>query len=118
MKKTHRRQFYLDCFEQLLEFSAVFAVSDYYAIDLIHFLNEQNISVPGHISVAGFDDTPMCTQISPTLTSVRQDVALRARIALDALHALKENRETETGIMLPVTLIKRDSTGPKHHADS
>lgn len=117
MKKTLRQQFYLDCFDRLLEFSAVFAVSDYYAIDLIHFLSGHNISVPGHISVAGFDDTPMCTLISPTLTSVRQDVALRARIALDALHALKENLEMETEIMLPVTLIQRDSTGPNPAAD-
>lgn len=110
MKKTLRRTFYQNHLEYLCRFSAVFAVSDYYAIDLIHFLHEHGISVPDDISVAGFDDTPMCTLISPALTSVRQDLALRARIALDALYRLKENKETETTAMLPVTLIKREST--------
>lgn len=110
MKKTLRRQFYLEHLNDLRSFSAVFAVSDYYALDLMHFLKEQGIAVPDDISIAGFDDTPLCTLVSPTLTSVRQDVALRARIALDALHALKEKQDVETGIMLPVTLIERDST--------
>lgn len=110
MKKASRRVFYLEHLDLLRSFSAVFAVSDYYAIDLIRFLTEQGISVPGEIAVAGFDDTPLCTQISPTLTSVRQDVALRARIALKALRDLKEMKETKTEIMLPVTLVKREST--------
>ncbi len=110
MKKTLRRQFYLKHLNALRSYSAVFAVSDYYALDLMHFLKEQGISVPGDISVAGFDDTPLCTLVSPTLTSVRQDVSLRARIALDALHALKKKQNVEPGIMLPVTLIERDST--------
>jgi LacI family transcriptional regulator len=110
MKKTLRRQFYLEHLNALRSYSAVFAVSDYYALDLMHFLKEQGISVPGDISVAGFDDTPLCTLVSPTLTSVKQDVSLRARIALDALHALKKKQNVEPGIMLPVTLIERDST--------
>ena len=69
-------------------------------------LYEQGISVPGDISVAGFNDTSMCTLFSPSLISVRQDVALRARIALDALHRLNENKEMETTTMLPFTLVK------------
>ena len=90
--------------------SAVFAVSDYYAIDLIHFLTENGFSVPEDIAVAGFDDIPMCEMISPTLTTVRQDGALRARIALQKLRELKENREVDTTILLPVTLVERGST--------
>ncbi|MCI9430733.1 MAG: LacI family transcriptional regulator [Lachnospiraceae bacterium] len=69
-------------------------------------LYEQGISVPSDISVAGFNDTSMCTLFSPSLISVRQDVALRARIALDALHRLNENKEMETTTMLPFTLVK------------
>ncbi len=110
MKKTQRMAFYREHLTLLRSFTAVFAVSDYYAFDLIHFLTQQGISVPGDMAVAGFDDTPMCTLVSPTLTSVRQDVALRARIALDALRALHEKKERETEIMLPVTLVKREST--------
>ena len=38
MKKTLRRQFYLEHLNALRSYSAVFAVSDYYALDLMHFL--------------------------------------------------------------------------------
>ena len=89
----------------------MFAVSDYYAIDLIRFLNENGFAVPNDISVAGFDDIPMCEMISPALTTVRQDGALRAKIAIEKLHELKENRDTETTITLPVQLVERESTG-------
>ena len=51
--------------------TAVFAVSDYYAMDLICFLQEQGIKVPEQISVAGFDDIPMCRMFCPTLTTVK-----------------------------------------------
>lgn len=76
----------------------------------MHFLQENGISVPDEISVAGFDDTPMCTLVSPTLTSVKQDMSLRAKIAVEKLRELKERKEAETTIMLPVTLIERKST--------
>ena len=110
MQKVRRRQFYLENLARLRSVTAVFAVSDYYAIDLIHFLLTQGIAVPGDIAVAGFDDTPMCEMVSPTLTSVRQDLSLRAKIALEKLQALKAHRETEATRMLPVRLIERAST--------
>ncbi|MBO5160423.1 MAG: LacI family DNA-binding transcriptional regulator [Lachnospiraceae bacterium] len=110
MLKEERWEFYHREVEQFRKVSAIFVVSDYYAIDLIHFLNEQGIRVPEDISVAGFDDIPMCEMISPTLTTVKQDCALRAKIALQKLREMKENLISETEIMLPVTLVKRAST--------
>lgn len=111
MQKSDRKKFYLEHLEQIRRYSAIFVVSDYYAVELMAFLEEQGVSVPGEISVAGFDDTPICSLVSPTLTSVRQDVALRAKIALEKLGELKEKKEIETTIMLPVKLVERGSTG-------
>ena len=110
MAKEARKKFYLEQFGYIKEHTAIFAVSDYYAIDMMHFLHEQGVRVPTDVSVIGFDDTPMCTQVVPTLTSVRQDVALRAKIAIEKLRELKEKTETETEVMLPVELIVREST--------
>lgn len=110
MKKEMRRDFYRNKLEKLRSYSAVFAVSDYYAVDLMHFLQEQGILVPKDISIAGFDDTPMCGMVSPALTSVRQDVPLRAKIAVETLQKLRNKEETETTVVLPVTLVKRAST--------
>lgn len=110
MRETERWRFYGEHLPLLRSVSAVFAVSDYYAIDLIHFLNEQGICVPGDISVAGFDDTPMCRMVSPALTSVKQDLTRRAEIAIRKLRELKEKKQTDTTIVLPVHLVERGST--------
>ena len=111
MQKQEREDYYFKNLDRLRSYSAIFAVSDFYAVEMIHFLTKQGISVPGDISVAGFDDTPMCNLVSPTLTSVKQDVAIRAEIAVQKLRELKEKKEIETTVMLPVTLIERESTG-------
>ncbi len=110
MHKQERMAFYEEHLEQLRQFSAVFAVSDFYAVELIHFLQERGILVPRDISVAGFDDTPMCRMVFPALTSVRQDVALRARISMEQLRALRTGEETVNAVTLPVELVIRDST--------
>lgn len=105
-----------DCYHRELDLlrsvSAIFAVSDAYAVDLIHFLHQQGIRVPEEISIAGFDDIPLCQQIHPALTTVRQDGALRAKLALESLLALRREESVQTSLCLPVTLVQRDSTAP------
>ena len=110
MRKTERRQLYLEQIKRFRRVSAVFAVSDYYAIDLMQFLGENGICVPGDLAVAGFDGTPMSELVFPSLTTVRQDSGLRAKTALQKLRQLQEHQETQTTVTLPVTLVERDST--------
>ena len=110
MEKNARMHFYKEHLEQIKNVTAIFAVSDYYAIDMIRFLNEQEINVPRDISVAGFDDIPMCSLLHPTLTTIKQDGSLRAKLAIDNLLALKDNKDINTEIKLPVTLVARNST--------
>lgn len=62
------------------------------------------------ISIAGFDDSPICEQVMPSLTSVRQDGRERARTALFMLKALKQGEQVEHQKELSVTLVKRNST--------
>lgn len=114
MRKEERWQFYQQHFDSIKKVSAVFAVSDYYAIDMMCFLNEQGISVPEDISVAGFDDIPMCQMVSPTLTTVKQDSALRAKLAIEKLRELKEQKDIDEEITLPVSLVVRKSTKEFH----
>lgn len=110
MRKQERWEFYREHLEDFRKVTAVFAVSDYYAMDLISFLHSQGIRVPEDISVGGFDDTPMCSLFCPTLTAIQQSGEERARIAIDSLQALKTGREVEHQIMLPVKLVVRNST--------
>lgn len=52
---------------------------------------------------------PMCEMIFPSLTTVKQDGAKRAQIAIEKLRNLRENKEQDTTVMLPVTLVERAS---------
>ena len=80
------------------------------AVKLMNFLREQGITVPDDISVAGFDDIPLCSMVSPGLTTVKQDGALRAHLAMEKLLELKEKKSTEPELRLPVSLVVRGST--------
>ena len=110
MHKAERREQYQRQIGRFRHVSAVFAVSDYYAVDLMQFLGENGICVPENIAVAGFDGTLMSELVFPALSTVRQDSGLRAKIAMEKLRDLQEGRETSASVMLPVTLIERDST--------
>ena len=81
------------------------------AVDLIYFLARHGIRVPEDVEVAGFDDSPICTQIYPSLTSVRQNPERRAKIALEKLRKLRNGNNEGENIILPVELIIRGSTG-------
>ena len=76
----------------------------------MQFLGEQGIRVPEEVSVVGFDDTPMCQLITPPLSSVSQNLARRAELAVQKLRELKEKKLEETSVTLPVTLVLRGST--------
>lgn len=110
MPQHERRLFYQNKLEKLKSYTAIFAASDYYAVELMFFLLEQNVRVPEDVSIAGFDDNPICRQVLPALTSVKQDNALRARLAVEKLRELKNGQEQGSVIKLPVALIERGST--------
>ena len=110
MQTQARHAFYREHLEELRQFSAIFAVSDVYAVDVMQFLLRNGVSVPEEISVAGFDDSPICGQIFPSLTSVRQNNSLRARTTLEMLRAMKTDPAYQADRCLPVTLVPREST--------
>ena len=110
MHKQDRSCFYEEHFSELSKYTAVFAASDYYAIDFMQFVMARGMRVPEDISIAGFDDNPICEQVVPSLTSVQQNGRERAKQALSMLKALKQGENVECQRELPVTLIVRNST--------
>lgn len=109
MAKAERTRFYGERLEELLSYTAVFAASDVYAVELMLFLQKRGVMIPGDISVVGFDNIPLCDSIYPGLTTVGQDTRERARRAMAALEALKEGRMDRPLQVLPVRLVERES---------
>ena len=69
--------------------TAVFAVSEHYALEFMRFLQGQSIRVPEDVQIIGFDDTLASRESVPALTTIHQDAALRARTAIRRLEALR-----------------------------
>lgn len=111
--KKERGFFYEKKLPELLSenITAVFAVSDYYALDFMAFLQEKGVEIPGDIQVIGFDDSIVSKVSNPSLTTVRQDPMLRAKTAIECIEAMRDGRNCNPEIILPVELIKRQSTG-------
>ena len=112
--KTERERmcFYEDNYMQLLKrnVTAVFAVSDFYALEFMRFLQGKNIRIPEDIQIIGFDDNMASRESNPSLTTIHQEASLRAKAAIECLEAMRDGAEYKTEIVLPVDLIKREST--------
>lgn len=92
------------------EFDAMFVYSDLVAIGLINGLKNQGIRVPQDIAVIGFDGLFIGELCEPRLTTIKQDIGAKGQKAVELL-VRKLNRESEgvENIVLPVTIVERDS---------
>ncbi len=106
---ARRHAFYEKNLMKIMRYSAIFAVSDTYAIELMHFLQERGIQIPKDISIVGFDNMGLCECVYPRLTTVGQDAGERAEMAVTALQRLKAGEETKPVQVLRVLLVERES---------
>jgi LacI family transcriptional regulator len=104
--------FYEDKYRELVKgnVTAVFAVSDFYALEFMRFLQGEGVQIPKDIQIIGFDDNLASRESNPALTTIHQEAPLRAKTAIKCLEAMRDGAECETEIVLPVELIKREST--------
>ena len=61
--------------------------------------------------IIGFDDNMASRESNPSLTTIHQEASLRAKAAIECLEAMRDGADYKTEIVLPVDLIKRESTG-------
>jgi len=91
--------------------TAVMTTSDLLALRVHSHLARAGLSVPGDVSLTGFDDLPLATAMHPMLTTVAQDVAQIAERAIDQLaRAISGGPRPDTGITVPMRLVARHST--------
>jgi len=65
--------------------TAIFAADDDMAVGAIWAAAEAGVAVPDEVSICGFDDTTIATQVWPLLTTVHQPVRDMGRRATDEL---------------------------------
>jgi len=85
---------------------ALFAASDLLAIGAIRALTEHGLSVPGTVSVIGYDDTPLGATYVPPLSSIHQNFTAAGSLLARKICALIEGQSTEPET-LPTHLVLR-----------
>lgn len=108
MQAEERTAFYRDRLELLKSYTAIFAVSDYYALELMRFLQNSGVKIPNELSVVGFDGSRDAQAAIPRLTTVAQDNRLRAKTAIGLLIKIIGGAEGET-LRIPVRMTPGDS---------
>jgi LacI family transcriptional regulator len=90
---------------------AVFCASDRMAIGALCALEEAGLRVPEDVALAGFDDSELARLISPSLTTVRQDIIGLGTTAIEVMLQILEDPEATLPVsVLPVQLITRESS--------
>lgn len=91
--------------------TAIFCVSDILALSVIAAAQELGLSVPGELTVTGFDDLDYTTMMHPHLTTVAQPCHEMGRQSVDLLldGLLDREEPSEQQIFLPYRLMERES---------
>lgn len=96
--------------------SAIFAANDQLALGVVRALTEAGVSVPGRVSVVGYDDVEGSAYFNPPLTSVRQPFEDLGRRCVEIL--ARDSGEADDGLGLPIVpeLVVRGTTAVPRNA--
>jgi LacI family transcriptional regulator len=80
------------------------------AIGLMAAAQAAGLGVPEDLSVVGFDDVPAAAWTNPPLTTVRQPIVEKGRIAARLLIQRMKGKSVDSPSPLTTTLVVRSST--------
>jgi DNA-binding LacI/PurR family transcriptional regulator len=89
--------------------TAIFTGNDQMAVGVLSALAARGLSVPGDVSLVGFDDMAGSDYLVPALTTVRQDFVTLGRLSIEVLLDLIGGGAARHHL-LPPSLIVRAST--------
>jgi DNA-binding LacI/PurR family transcriptional regulator len=106
------RELTAEALKKKIKFDGIFAANDLSAISAMEVLQENGFNVPKEVKIVGFDDSPIASSSSPSITTIRQPIReLGAEVALSLLAIL--DGEEVADKLLDVELIVRESTTAK-----
>src|SRR6266850_2305504 len=92
--------------------TGVLAMSDMAAIGLMAAAQTAGLKVPDDLSIVGYDDLPMAAWTNPALTTVRQPIVEKGRLAARLLIQRMKGKTVESPLPLATSLVVRGSTSP------
>jgi DNA-binding LacI/PurR family transcriptional regulator len=94
--------------------TAIFTANDLSAVGVIDALDAAGISVPGNVSVVGYDNTAFAALHHISLTTIDQPRQQMGRLAATMMLATLQGTGSLSHVMLQPQLIVRTSTGVTH----
>lgn len=90
----------------------IFTCNDIEGLVVSHLLKEMKIKVPEKVALIGFDNTFICKEVSPTLSSVAQPIEEIGRQSVEVLIDIINKKENtkEKHIILEPRLVIRESS--------
>jgi DNA-binding LacI/PurR family transcriptional regulator len=96
--------------------TGIVCASDPLALGAIRAARREGLSVPGDVSVVGYDDSAFMSCTDPALTTVRQPIESMGRAAIDLLVGLIDGAlASHDELLFEPELVVRASTGPVRH---
>jgi LacI family transcriptional regulator, repressor for deo operon, udp, cdd, tsx, nupC, and nupG len=97
--------------------TALICASDITAIGAIRAAHRMGLSVPGDVSIIGYDDSPVMACTDPPLTTVRQPVDAMGHAAVSLLLQQMEGRPArDEELLFEPELVVRNTTGARRAA--
>lgn len=92
------------------DFTAVLCFNDISAIGAMRALHDAGLTVPGDVSILGFDDIQAASYIVPSLTTIRQPLQQMGSLAANSLLQKLANKKIPDIIKVDPELVVREST--------
>jgi LacI family transcriptional regulator, repressor for deo operon, udp, cdd, tsx, nupC, and nupG len=93
--------------------TGIICASDVLALGTVRAIRRRGGSVPGDVSVIGFDDSFLMTCTDPPLTTIRQPIEMMGQAAVDLLvNQIEGVGVTPDELLFEPELVVRGSTGP------
>lgn len=90
--------------------TGVVSVNDGTAAIFLSYARSQGLECPLHYSIVGFDNLSICQHTYPPLTTIKQDYAMLGQKAAKLLIDYIDEKNSNSKVIIPVSLIKREST--------
>lgn len=92
------------------DITALVTTADIMAAGIMAHLRKNGKSIPNDISVIGFDDINLARLITPSLTTIHQDINQKGSLAVEMmLQKLGGITPKKSQITLPIRLVERES---------
>jgi len=90
-------------------FDGLICASDVIAHGAIDTLIKAGLKIPHDVAVTGYDDVLLAQMINPSITTIRQNIAMGANMMVDLLFQRLAGEKTSSGL-IPATLVIRSSS--------